>query len=74
MDTAPYATQENDWVSPILKLIADGHTSREIAGMLFLSLKTVMGHRARIMEKLDLHSGAELIKYAIRKGLIVIDT
>jgi len=58
----------------VLKLIADGHTSREIAGMLFLSLKTVMGHRARIMEKLDLHSGAELIKYAIRKGLIVIDT
>jgi len=58
----------------ILKLVADGNTSREIADMLFISLKTVMGHRAKIMVKLDLHSSAELIKYAIRKGLIAIDT
>lgn len=58
----------------ILKLIADGNTSREIADMLFISLKTVIGHRARIMEKLELHSSTELIKYAIRKGLIAIDT
>jgi len=36
----------------VLKLIAEGHTSREIAEMLFISLKTVMGHRAKIMEKL----------------------
>ena len=57
----------------ILKLIADGNTSREIADMLFISLKTVIGHRARIMEKLELHSSTELIKYAIRKGLIAID-
>jgi len=54
----------------ILKLIADGHTSREIAEMLFLSLKTVLGHRAKIMEKLDLHNRTELIKFAMRKGLI----
>lgn len=58
----------------ILKLIADGNTSREIADTLFISLKTVIGHRARIMEKLELHSSTELIKYAIRKGLIAIDT
>ncbi|MBA7489758.1 Oxygen regulatory protein NreC [subsurface metagenome] len=58
----------------ILKLIADGHTSREIADMLFLSLKTVLGHRARIMEKLDLHNRTELIKYALRKGLVSMDT
>jgi len=57
----------------ILKLVADGHTSREIADMLFISLKTVLGHRAKIMEKLDLHNRAELIKYAIRKGLVSID-
>ncbi len=57
----------------ILKLIADGHTSREIAGMLFLSLKTVLGHRAKIMEKLDLHNRTELIKYAMRKGLVSMD-
>jgi DNA-binding NarL/FixJ family response regulator len=56
----------------ILKLIAEGHTSREIAGILIISLKTVMGHRAKIMEKLNLHNSAELIKYALRKGLVSI--
>ncbi len=54
----------------ILTLIAEGRTSREIAGMLFISLKTVQGHRTKIMEKLDIHNRAELIKYAVRKGLV----
>ncbi len=58
----------------ILKLIAEGHTSREIADMLFISLKTVLGHRAKIMEKLDIHNRTELIKYAMRKGLVSMDT
>jgi len=58
----------------ILKLIAEGHTSREIADKLFISLKTVLGHRTKIMEKLDLHNRTELIKYAMRKGLVSIDT
>ena len=58
----------------ILKLIAEGHTSREIADMLFISLKTVLGHRAKTMEKLDIHNRTELIKYAMRKGLISMDT
>lgn len=58
----------------ILKLIAEGHTSREMADMLFISLKTVLGHRAKIMEKLDLHNRTELIKYAMRKGLVSLDT
>ncbi len=57
----------------ILKLIAEGYTSRKIAEMLFISLKTVLGHRARIMEKLDLHNRTELIKYAMRKGLVSMD-
>ena len=57
----------------ILKLIADGLTSREIAGMLFLSIKTVQGHRTKIMEKLDIHNRTELMKYAMRKGLVSID-
>jgi len=57
----------------ILKLIAEGHTSREIADALFISLKTVHGHRTKIMEKLDLHNRTELIKYAMRKGLVSID-
>ena len=58
----------------ILKLIADGHTSREIADLLYISFKTVLGHRAKIMEKLGIHNRAELIKYAIRKGLVIMDT
>jgi len=58
----------------ILKLIAEGHTSREIADRLFISLKTVLGHRTKVMEKLDIHNRTELIKYALRKGLVSMDT
>ena len=58
----------------ILKLIAEGHTSREIADMFFLSLKTVLGHRSKIMEKLNLHNQTEVVKYAMRKGLVSLDT
>jgi DNA-binding NarL/FixJ family response regulator len=58
----------------ILKLIAEGHTSREIADMLVISFKTVVGHRAKIMEKLDLHNHADLIKYAMRKKLVDVNT
>ena len=54
----------------ILKLIAEGYTSRKIAEMLFISLKTVHGHRTKIMEKLDIHNRTELIKFAMRKGLV----
>ncbi|MFH0913889.1 MAG: response regulator transcription factor [Chloroflexota bacterium] len=57
----------------ILKLIAEGHTSQAIAKMLFISLKTVLGHRTKVMEKLDLHNRTDLIKYAIRKGLVSVD-
>ena len=56
----------------ILTLIADGHSSRQISELLFISLKTVQGHRTKIMEKLDIHNRAELIKYAVRKGLVSI--
>ncbi len=58
----------------ILKLIAEGHTSREIADMLFISVKTVMGHRTKLMEKLNLHNRTELIKYAMRKGIVSLDS
>ena len=58
----------------ILKLIAEGHSSREIADILVISAKTVNGHRYKIMEKLDLHNRTELIKYALRKGLVSIET
>lgn len=54
----------------ILKLIAEGHTCKEIAETVFISPKTVHGHRTGIMEKLGLRSRSDLIKYAMRKGLL----
>jgi DNA-binding NarL/FixJ family response regulator len=57
----------------ILKLIAEGRTGREMAEMLCISLKTVTGHRTRLMGKLDLHNRSELFKYALRKGLLTLD-
>jgi len=56
----------------VLKLVAEGRSNQEIADLLCLSVKTVTGHRTNIMEKLDLHSRTELVKYAIRTGLIQI--
>ncbi len=54
----------------ILKLIAEGHTSEEIGGMLFISKKTVDRHRANILEKLGLRNRVDLTRYAIRRGLV----
>lgn len=56
----------------VLKLVAEGRSNKEIAELLTLSIKTVMGHRANIMEKLGIHNRTELVKYAIRKGLIQV--
>ncbi|MFB3788281.1 MAG: response regulator [bacterium] len=53
----------------ILQLIAEGHTSKEIADRLHVGISTVDSHRQRIMEKLDIHDVPHLVKYAIRKGL-----
>jgi DNA-binding NarL/FixJ family response regulator len=53
----------------VLQLVAEGKTSKEIASQLNLSIKTVEAHRLNIMEKLNIHSVAELTKYAIREGL-----
>lgn len=53
----------------ILQLIAEGYTSGEIAGQLHISTNTVDTHRRNIMKKLDLHSVADLTRYAIREGL-----
>ena len=57
----------------ILKLVASGHTSREVATILSISLKTVLNHRMKIMKKLDVHTHTGLIKYCIRKKLISVD-
>jgi DNA-binding NarL/FixJ family response regulator len=54
----------------VVKLIAEGHTSDEIATQLVISRKTVDHHRARILDKLAMRNGAELTRYAIRRGLV----
>lgn len=53
----------------VLQLMAEGRTTKEIAEHLYVSVKTVETHRTNIMTKLDIHSIAELTKYAIREGL-----
>lgn len=58
----------------VFTLLAEGKTSRDIAKYLTISLKTAMTHRANVMAKLDVHSRAELIRYAIRKGILPVDT
>jgi len=54
----------------VLQLLAEGKSNKEVAAVLNLSLYTVETHRGNILQKLNLHSGAELILYAIRKGVI----
>ncbi len=54
----------------VLKLVAEGHTNREIADYLGISVKTVENHRANLMRKLDLHDRTELARYAIKIGLV----
>jgi DNA-binding NarL/FixJ family response regulator len=56
--------------SEIVKLIAEGHTSREIAALLVISERTVERHRENILDKLDMRDRVELTRYAIRRGLI----
>jgi DNA-binding NarL/FixJ family response regulator len=54
----------------VLKLIAEGHTSKEIAAMLVISIKTVDRHRTNMLEKLGMRDRVELTRYAIRRGLV----
>jgi len=67
----PYE-QLTDREREILKLLAEGHTTQEIADMLAVSSKTVEGHKTNLMAKLDIHSRIDLVKYALRKGIITI--
>lgn len=53
----------------VLQMVAEGRTNREIANIMHVTVKTVEAHRASLMNKLDLHSIAELTKYALRKGI-----
>ncbi|MCP5305169.1 MAG: response regulator transcription factor [Chromatiaceae bacterium] len=79
-DVALGQLNEGDAQSPLtareketLQLIAEGHSTAEIAERLFVSVKTVETHRKKIMDKLDLHSVAELTKYAVRVGITSLD-
>jgi two-component system response regulator NreC len=56
----------------VLQLIAEGHTNKEIAALLNLSIKTVQAHRTSLMQKLDLHDRGALIRYAIQKKIITV--
>jgi DNA-binding NarL/FixJ family response regulator len=53
----------------IIQRIAEGQTTKEIASALGLSIKTVDSHRSNLMQKLDIHETATLVRYAIRRGL-----
>ncbi len=55
----------------VLKLIAEGYKNKEIADILFISIKTVEKHRSNLMKKLSLHNAAALTAFAIEKGLII---
>ena len=64
----PLTTRERE----VLKLIAEGRSSKEVASLLFISVRTVQHHRANIMRKLNIRKTADLVKYAIRKGYVSI--
>jgi len=57
----------------VLQLLAEGKTTKQIAGLLHVSTKTVESHRSQMMEKLNIHSVAELTKFAIREGLTSLE-
>jgi DNA-binding NarL/FixJ family response regulator len=63
--TGPLSARERQ----VLQLIAEGHSTKEIAVVLGIGIKTVDSHRSRIIKKLDIHHTAGLVRYAIRQGL-----
>jgi DNA-binding NarL/FixJ family response regulator len=69
----PVGPELTDREREVLQLLAEGKTSKEIAGSLGVSPKTVEAHRRQIMDKLDIHNVAGLTKYAIREGLTSVD-
>ena len=54
----------------VLQLIAEGKSTKDVATLLGISVKTAESHRTRLMQKLDIHETASLVRYAIRRGLI----
>ena len=66
---SPLSVRERE----VLQLFAEGKSTKDVAGVLNISVKTVESHRKQIMDKLELHSIAELTKYAIREGLTQLE-
>lgn len=71
------AEDEYDRLTPrerqVFTLLAEGKTSRDISKYLSISLKTAMTHRTNVMAKLNMHTRSELIRYAVRKGVIFVN-
>jgi DNA-binding NarL/FixJ family response regulator len=65
----PYETL-TDREKQVLKLVAEGKSNKEIAAMLGISVKTAMSHREHMMDKLDLHNRTDLVRFALRRGVI----
>lgn len=68
--SAPPARHRPPREIPARKLVAEGHTTKEIAELLYISAKTVESRRANLLQKLGLRDRLELTRYAIREGLI----
>src|SRR5207247_1530962 len=72
-ETCP-ATQDRGRLTPrerqVVQLVAEGKSTKQVAALLGITLKTAEFHRARVMKKLDVHDVAGLVRYAIREGLI----
>lgn len=69
-ETAKEVHRLSDRETEVLRLLAQGYTSQQVADMLFVSLKTVETYKARIMNKLGLRSRAQLVRYALQVGLL----
>ena len=68
----PYDTL-TDREKQVLKLVAEGKSNKDVAEMLGISVKTAMSHREHVMEKLGVHNRTELVRFAIKKGVIRVD-
>ena len=68
----PYETL-TDREKQVLKLVAEGRTNKETAEILGISVKTAMGHRAHVTEKLGIHNRAELVRFALQRGIVSSD-
>ena len=62
----PLTTRERQ----VLQLIAEGKSTKDVASVLGISLKTAESHRTRLMQKLDIHETASLVLYAVRRGIV----